>query len=166
MAVPLGAPQGTHAGSSVGPRLGSTDDGGLYGRFQSSAGWREEEEACADLYESVATERRWILAEPPVNRTGLAAHLRRLTDGEDADLLVAEADGVIVGWISLTFEDAATVTLGMGVAEPWRGRGVGTALVTSAIEWAKSAGAERMRLEVFTHNDRAYRAVSADGLSG
>jgi L-phenylalanine/L-methionine N-acetyltransferase len=78
-----------------------------------------------------------------------------LTDADDADLLIAEADGVIVGWISLTFEDAATVTLGMGVAEPWRGRGVGTALVTSAIEWAESAGAERMRLEVFTHNDRA-----------
>jgi putative acetyltransferase len=116
---------------------------------------REEEEACADLYESVATEGRWILAEPPVNRTGIAAHLRRLTDADDADLLVAEADGVIVGWISLTLEDAATVTLGMGVAEPWRGRGVGTALVTSAIEWAESAGAERMRLEVFTHNDRA-----------
>jgi len=69
---------------------------------------------------------------------------------------------VIVGWISLSFEAADTVTLGMGVAEPWRGRGIGTALVKTAIEWAEAAGADRMRLEVFTHNDRAialYRGM-------
>lgn len=126
---------------------------------------REEEDACADLYESVANERRWILGEPPVNRTRLAAHLRRLTDADDADLLVAEDDGVIVGWMSLRFEDAATVGLGMGVAEPRRGRGVGTALVTSAIEWAESAGAGRLRLEVFTHNDRAIALYRRMGFS-
>jgi [ribosomal protein S18]-alanine N-acetyltransferase len=116
---------------------------------------REEVDACAGLYEAVATERRWILAEPPIDRGRLEALLRRIIDADDAALLVAELDGRVIGWTIVDFVDAATVTLGMGVAEAWRRRGVGSALMASAIDWATAKHAEQMRLEVFPHNDAA-----------
>jgi ribosomal protein S18 acetylase RimI-like enzyme len=114
------------------------------------------------LYESVADERRWIGAEPPIDRGKLEAHLRRFVDADDAAFLVAELDGGVIGWTVLSFVDVATVTLGMGVAKPCRGRGVGSALMASAFDWATAQGAERMRLEVFPHNDAAialYRTL-------
>jgi GNAT superfamily N-acetyltransferase len=41
------------------------------------------------------------------------------------------------------------------VASGWRGRGVGTALVAAAIEWARARGLHRLSLSVFPHNEAA-----------
>jgi ribosomal protein S18 acetylase RimI-like enzyme len=43
----------------------------------------------------------------------------------------------------------------MTVARPWRGRGVGAALLTAAIERAREDGLHKLSLEVFPHNDAA-----------
>jgi RimJ/RimL family protein N-acetyltransferase len=41
------------------------------------------------------------------------------------------------------------------VAADWRGRGVGTALVAAAIEWARARGLHKLTLSVFPHNEAA-----------
>jgi ribosomal protein S18 acetylase RimI-like enzyme len=43
----------------------------------------------------------------------------------------------------------------MAVAVPCRGRGVGSALLSAAIEKARSEGLHKLSLEVFPHNDAA-----------
>ena len=43
----------------------------------------------------------------------------------------------------------------MMVAAAWRGRGVGTALVDAAIDWARERGLHKLTLSVFPHNDAA-----------
>jgi ribosomal protein S18 acetylase RimI-like enzyme len=43
----------------------------------------------------------------------------------------------------------------MAVARPWRGRGVGSALLAAAIEKARGDGLHKLSLEVFSHNDAA-----------
>ena len=43
----------------------------------------------------------------------------------------------------------------MGLARPWRGRGVGSLLMTSAIEKARADGLHKLSLEVFPHNTAA-----------
>jgi ribosomal protein S18 acetylase RimI-like enzyme len=40
----------------------------------------------------------------------------------------------------------------MAVARPWRGRGVGSALLAAAIEKARAEGLHKLSLEVFPHN--------------
>ena len=40
----------------------------------------------------------------------------------------------------------------MDVDRDWRGRGVGTALVRAAIDWARGQGLHKLCLEVFPHN--------------
>jgi ribosomal protein S18 acetylase RimI-like enzyme len=43
----------------------------------------------------------------------------------------------------------------MMVAREWRGRGVGSALVAAAIEWARERGLHKLSLGVFAHNTAA-----------
>ena len=40
----------------------------------------------------------------------------------------------------------------MTVAREWRGRGVGSALLAAAIEWAREQGLHKLSLGVFAHN--------------
>jgi len=42
--------------------------------------------------------------------------------------------------------------IGMLVAREWRGRGVGSALLAAAIEWARERGLHKLSLGVFAHN--------------
>ena len=45
--------------------------------------------------------------------------------------------------------------LGMLVTPDWRGRGVGSALLTAGIDWARAAGAHKISLQHWPHNDTA-----------
>jgi aminoglycoside 6'-N-acetyltransferase len=81
--------------------------------------------------------------------------------------LVAVADGKVVGMIELWLkrprdpEGGRTprikVDLGLAVAPEWRGRGVGTALMRAAEDWARAQGAERMVLDLDANNAGALR---------
>src|SRR6266498_386833 len=90
---------------------------------------REQDlDAIVELFVEVAAEGRWIGTEPPVDRD---RRRRRL-----AETLDQEREGVLV-------------------AEGWRGRGVGSALLRAGIEWARGAGAHKVALQVWPHNAAA-----------
>jgi ribosomal protein S18 acetylase RimI-like enzyme len=102
----------------------------------------------------VAAEERFILTESPVDEEQLTARFTALVESETDTLLVAEADGVVIGDLGIqggtTSHPAA---FGMSVAPEWRGRGVGSALLVAAIEWTRAAGIHKLWLEVFAHNE-------------
>jgi len=105
------------------------------------------------LFASVAEEGRWIGAEAPV--PDLAAEtVQRFVDQDDRVMLLAEVDGVPIGWISVELEEGVA-ELGMGIVDGYRQRGIGTSMVDAALAWASAHGAERMRLDVFPHNEAA-----------
>jgi RimJ/RimL family protein N-acetyltransferase len=101
------------------------------------------------LFAAVAEERDGIAAEPPVDvgRRAASWHL----DGT----FVAEAAGEIVGLLHVDPNGFGFGEIGMLVAADRRGRGVGTALVAAAIEWARARGLHKLTLSVFPHNDAA-----------
>jgi len=70
----------------------------------------------------------------------------------DAVLFVAEAEDGIAGNLGVHGIDGASASLGMSVAAAWRRRGVGTALIEAAIEWARAQNLDRLRLEVLADN--------------
>jgi ribosomal protein S18 acetylase RimI-like enzyme len=43
----------------------------------------------------------------------------------------------------------------MAVSREWRGRGVGSALMVAAIEWAREQGLHKLSLSVWPHNAAA-----------
>ncbi len=69
--------------------------------------------------------------------------------------MVAVAEGVIVGEVHVDPSWMGFGEIGMMVAADWRGRGVGTALVAAAVEWARARGLHKLALSVFPHNDVA-----------
>ena len=103
----------------------------------------------AVLFAAVAEERDGIASEPPIDIDARAA-------GWDLEgSLLAEADGVVVGSIHVERSRFGFGEIGMAVAGDWRGRGVGSALLAAAIDWARGEGMHKLSLSVFPHNAAA-----------
>ncbi len=51
----------------------------------------------------------------------------------------------------------------MSVKQPWRGRGVGRALMTEALAWAPTVGIKRIELYVYVRNAPAIRLYERFG---
>jgi ribosomal protein S18 acetylase RimI-like enzyme len=101
------------------------------------------------LFAAVAEERDGIAAEPPIDVEKRAASW-------DLDrTLVALAAGEVVGLLFVLESGFGFGEIGMMVAAGWRGRGVGTALVAAAIDWARARGLHKLTLSVFPHNEAA-----------
>ncbi len=126
----------------------------------SDVGIRPETEqdvdAVLDVLETVAAEGRWIGAEAPLERGPRAERIRDgLQHPDTFAAFVAEVDGVVVGSIGLQLAPYGVANLGMAILDGFRGRGIGTRLLEVGIAWARRAGAHKVALEVWPHNDRA-----------
>jgi len=103
----------------------------------------------AVLFAAVAEERDGIATEPPVDVEARAASWTI-----DATL-VAVAGAEIGGFLHVERSRHGFGEIGMVVAREWRGRGVGSALLTAAIEWARERSLHKLSLGVFAHNAAA-----------
>ena len=120
---------------------------------------REEDRVpLAALFATVAEERNGIAAEPPVDVETRAASWT--LDGT----LVAVAGDEIVGWLHVEQTPFGYGEIGMLVAREWRGRGVGSALVAAAIEWAREHGLHKLSLSVFAQNVAAIALYDSVGM--
>ena len=70
-----------------------------------------------------------------------------------ASLIVAEVDDRIIGHIAVHLAPYGVADIGMAIIDGYRGQGIGTLLLESAITWAREAGAHKMYLEVWPHNE-------------
>jgi len=120
-----------------------------FGSFEIRPAEDADRRRLAVLFAAVAEERDGIASEPPVD-VEKRAEMWRL-DGT----LVAAADGEIVGYLHVERSSFGFGEIGMLVAREWRGRGVGSALVEAAIDWARGHGLHKLTLSVFPHNHAA-----------
>jgi RimJ/RimL family protein N-acetyltransferase len=111
----------------------------------------EDARGLAELLAAIAEERDGIATEPPVDVDARTEQFAAAIDGT----LVAVANGDFVGSLHIFGNRFGVGEFGMGVARPWRGRGVGSALLTAAIEKARGDGLHKLSLEVFPHNEAA-----------
>jgi RimJ/RimL family protein N-acetyltransferase len=114
--------------------------------------------ALAALAAAVAAEPEGWLLEPTPGRTvgDERRYLRYARRDPNAAVLVAEDGGELVGRLSISRDphpaSAHVADLGVAVAATHRRRGIGTALLAAAEEWARAAGVEKLELHVFPHN--------------
>jgi putative acetyltransferase len=112
---------------------------------------RSEARRLAEILAEIAEERESIASEPPVDLAERARAFAASIDGT----IVAVADDDIVGSLHIEPSRFGFGELGMGVPRPWRGRGVGSLLMTAAIEKARADGLHKLSLEVFPSNTTA-----------
>jgi ribosomal protein S18 acetylase RimI-like enzyme len=98
------------------------------------------------VFAAVAEERDGIGTEPPVDVDVRAASWT--LEGT----IVAVASGEVIGSIHVATSGHGFGEIGMAIAREWRGRGVGSALMEAAIEWARERGLHKLSLGVFAHN--------------
>ena len=100
-----------------------------------------------DLLELVAAEKRYIGTEAPIDRARKRAQfLERLDSDGWGSLLAVVSGGAIVGQIGLK-DMRGLIEIGMLVTPNLRGRGIGSALLTAGLDWARQRDAYKMTLQ-------------------
>jgi RimJ/RimL family protein N-acetyltransferase len=118
-------------------------------RFAVRAAAEDDRLPLALLFAAIAEERDGIASEPPVDVESRAAGWT--LDG----LLIAVAGEEIIGSLHVEASRFGFGEIGMMVAQDWRGRGVGSALLEAAMHWARERGLHKLSLSVFPHNAAA-----------
>ena len=115
----------------------------------------------------VAAEGRWIGTEVPFDRKERRRTFERISSGVSSVLFVADtsagAGPGVVGHISVDIASYGVADIGMLVIAGWRGLGLGTLMLDSAIAWATGAGAHKMALEVWPDNAAALELYRRAG---
>jgi RimJ/RimL family protein N-acetyltransferase len=117
--------------------------------------------ALVRLAEAVGTEEGgWLIADGGWRSVSEERrYLKAIRRHRYAAVLVAELDGQIVGRLSIGRESHPAsehvADVGLMVAEGYRRRGIGSALMAGAEDWARSVGVRKIELHVFPHNQAA-----------
>jgi putative acetyltransferase len=114
-------------------------------------------DAWLQVFEAVAAEGKWIGSELPFDR-----HARRrgydqtLADERATSFLAVDpAADAVVGQLFIGVAAYGVADLGMAILDGWRGRGVGSALMAAAVDFARDHGAHKITLQVWPHNAAA-----------
>jgi ribosomal protein S18 acetylase RimI-like enzyme len=108
-----------------------------------------------ECLDTITRERRWLAAfegfTPDYNREFVTGMIKN----DHPHFVVLDNDEV-VGWIFIRPArlpvSAHVGYLVMGLLPDYRGQGLGTKLMRTALEKAKNVGFKRVELEVFRHN--------------
>ncbi|MGA2622850.1 MAG: GNAT family N-acetyltransferase [Bacteroidota bacterium] len=87
----------------------------------------------------------------PASETEMERRIHRTLQGRDQELFVAEADGVVVGWVQVfirvpLMQDSEVEVGGLVIDENYRRRGVGRLLMQRAEQWAHEKGCRTVYL--------------------
>jgi len=123
-------------------------------------------EAYHHVLDVVAKERQYIsfLVAPPIEqtRTFVEQNIAR-----NDPQIIAKVDEKVVGWCDISPKHqsiyAHSAVLGMGVLPNYRGRGIGKALIDTALKKAFEKNIVRIELAVFADNLNAVRLYEQFG---
>ena len=123
--------------------------------------------ALARLFSDVRAEGRYLVVPSTTDDSYEAFFIRELIRDGQALVLVAEADGEVIGNVLITREPNNQQdhlgTLSICVAQAWRDVGIGSALVAEAQRWALERGLAKVALSVFPDNERAIAVYRRAG---
>jgi RimJ/RimL family protein N-acetyltransferase len=125
--------------------------------------------ALVALAEEIASEPEGWLISDGGWRTAAdeRRYLRAIRRYRDAAVFVAESEDGIVGRLSVGRDphpaSRHVADLGLMVADGYRRRGIGRALLEQAVAWAREAGVRKLELHVFPWNEPAIHLYEQFG---
>ena len=124
--------------------------------------------ALARLFADVRAEGRWLITTPgAVSEPSEAFWIGELIRAEESMVLVAEADGDVVGNVLVSVDRGRATehigVLSICIGADWRDVGIGTELVAGAQAWARERRLRKLSLGVFPDNERAIAVYERCG---
>lgn len=124
----------------------------------------DDVDAAMAMFASVVDEGIWLGTEPGFDRALRQERwLASIDDPTGLALVAVGPDDMIIGNASLACAPYGVADLGMAVADGWRGRGVGAALLDRLVDDAPGLGAHKVALEVWPHNVAAIGLYRSRG---
>ncbi len=130
----------------------------------------EDAQALAAVYAAWAEHHQRLdpsLYPAPDEAAFVERYRKRLPLPEDAEILVADIAGEVVGWVELQLKppggeprmlrDALTAEIDIAVLPDYRGARIGSDLLEAGEQWAAKHGVEYMTVAVHTANVDAAR---------
>jgi RimJ/RimL family protein N-acetyltransferase len=119
-----------------------------------------------DAVNAVAAEKWYIATVDGFSLEQTHAYLQSIVEGSLPQVLAVAGDEV-VGFCDILPNAAKGFThvgrLGMGVRFKWRRQGIGRRMLDACLSLARSAGIEKIELEVFSDNAGAVRLYESFG---
>jgi RimJ/RimL family protein N-acetyltransferase len=114
---------------------------------------------------AAVAEEDFIATQPPVDVEQRADRFREIVErGEPAGVwILADDDGRQVGHAVAEESVPGVLTIGMAILAEFRGLGGGRALLEALQQHARTIGAHKLSLEVWTDNARAIALYAAAG---
>lgn len=130
----------------------------------------EDAEQLIELIPRLETETDFLLREPGEFKITLEqerAYIKNKLESENDLFLVAEVNGKIVGTLGFGGNTLKRYRhqgqFGMAVLKKYWGKGIGSALLETLLEWADSKGLLRISLQVYATNERAKKLYKKFG---
>lgn len=144
----------------MGPPAGQADDDGVTVRALAAG----DVDDVLTMFGAVVDEGIWLGTEPGFDREQRRERMAATVgDPTRRGFVAVTEEGTVVGNATLVVASFGVADIGMAVADGWRGRGLGGRLLDALIEVAPSAGAHKVALEVWPHNERAIALYRSRG---
>lgn len=115
----------------------------------------------------VTGERTYVVAENVANLLDREDVLIRHNEVESRIFFVATVGDDVVGWVHLSVPEFRklhhTAELTLGVVEEYRGHGIGSRLLETALEWAGGNGFEKVYQSIPSTNEEAIAFIEDHG---
>lgn len=118
------------------------------------------------VLDSVAREKQYLEMIQAPSLEEVSEFQRKLID-QKSPVFYALEKGHLVGWLDIVVMKNPRMnhrgTLGMGLQQGHRGKGIGSALMKKALEYSKSIGLEKIELQVYPQNIQAIELYKKFG---
>jgi GNAT superfamily N-acetyltransferase len=119
------------------------------------------------VIETIASDEAYVVARRLAADVTRDEVLLRHNESEDRVFFVATVDDDAVGWLHVEVSQAPnmshTAELTVGVLDAYRGGGLGSTLMERGLDWARSAGIEKVYQNLPATNDAAISFLEANG---